>query len=75
METKNIKNSKDHSITRMNALTQAREFLACRTKCDYTALEWVRLTSIITEYIQLGETEEVIDKLKEIDKYFNKNKK
>lgn len=77
METTNKQNNKDISITRMNAITQSREFLACRTNCDYTAQEWVKLASVLTEYIQLGETEEVIAKLKTIDKYFDKkmNKK
>lgn len=72
METNKVKNSKDISITRMNAITQSREFLACKTKCDYTAQEWIRLASILTEFIQVGETDEVIDKLKSIDKYFEK---
>jgi hypothetical protein len=75
METNTKQNNKDVSITRMNAITQSREFLACRTNCDYTAQEWIRLASVLTEYIQLGETDEVNEKLKKIDTYFDKKKK
>ena len=63
---------KSLQIALMNSITQSREWLSCRTKCNLSAREWLRTASLITDYIMQGETDNVQTRIKKLDEFINK---
>lgn len=63
---------KSLQIARMNSITQSREWLSCRTNCNFSAREWLRTASLITDYIIEGESDNVKSRIKKLDEFIDK---